>query len=136
LGDPASILIVDDNEVVRQGLSSTLRARGLRPTAAADLNQAIMAMGLSRPDLIVLDHRLPEFDGLTLLEHVRSRPGLAGLPVLLFSGYVTDAVRRRAMELAAAEIIDKGATDWGVVADRVHHHLAASRATTGSGSAG
>lgn len=129
-----TVLIVDDNEVVRQGLSSVLRARGLQPVQASDLNEAIMSLGLARPDLIVLDNRLPDFDGITLLEHIRSRPRLAEVPVVLFSGYVTDTVRQRAADLGVVDTIDKGSVDWAAVADRVQEHLAVRPAENGSGS--
>ena len=127
-----TVMIVDDNEVVRHGLSSVLRARGVEPVQAASLNEAIMSLGLARPDLIVLDNRLPDLDGMTLLEHIRSRPRLADIPVVLFSGYVTDAVRQRAEALGVVETIDKGSVDWAVVGDRVLRHLARRPADAGS----
>ena len=68
------VVLVDDHALCRNGLSDLLRHRaGMEVVAAlCDPEQVIMVLREQRPDLLVLDLRMPAIDGLSLLRRIRS----------------------------------------------------------------
>ena len=68
------IVLVDDHSLCRTGLSDLLRQRGGMEVIAAlgDPDQVIPVLREQRPDLVVLDLRMPATDGLTLLQRIRA----------------------------------------------------------------
>ena len=99
-------MVVDDHEVVRDGLVEFLANGEIEVVATAgDALQAIKLIGTVRPDAVLLDVRLGEFDGLWALEKIRtSQPDL---PVLLFSNYDNPTYIARAIALGAFDYLLK-----------------------------
>jgi CheY-like chemotaxis protein len=84
--NPASVLLVDDNDAVRATTALYLRDGGLAVIEAADAAAALRLLGTHRVNAMITDIVMPgEMDGMALAEAARAaRPGL---PVLLVSGY-------------------------------------------------
>ncbi len=83
------VLIVDDEEDIREGLSSVLRARGYDTIAAVNGNEAlemIRRRGL-QPSLVVLDLRMPVLDGVGFLEAQAEDPWLSEVPVVVLTAH-------------------------------------------------
>ena len=71
--DPLRVVLVDDHALCRSGLSDLLHHRGITVAAAlGDPNQVSAALREHKPDLLVLDLRMPSTDGLTLLRRLRA----------------------------------------------------------------
>jgi two-component system nitrate/nitrite response regulator NarL len=68
------VVLVDDHSLCRTGLTDLLRQRGGMDVVAAlsDPDQVVAVLRESRPDLVVLDLRMPQVDGLTLLQRLRA----------------------------------------------------------------
>ncbi|MEV5505804.1 response regulator transcription factor [Streptomyces orinoci] len=102
---PLRVLVVDDNPVVRAGLSALLSGgAGLTVVAeAADGHQAVLAARRHRPDVTLLDVRMPRADGLSVL------PALAELTAVLMLTYSeeTETVHR-ALRLGAGGYLVHG----------------------------
>jgi two-component system response regulator FixJ len=106
---PDVILLVDDDAAVRNALKFSLEMEGfsvrLYPTPEALLAESdLPAVGC-----LVIDYRMPEIDGLELVERLRNR-GVA-LPVLLISGRVTRSLRDRASGLGIRDVLEKPLSD-------------------------
>jgi two-component system OmpR family response regulator len=71
-GSPVRVLVVDDEPSLAELLSSVLRYEGWEIQTAADGTSAVRAAREFRPDAIVLDIMLPDFDGLEVLRRVRA----------------------------------------------------------------
>jgi DNA-binding response OmpR family regulator len=84
------ILFADDDPGMRALVVINLEAEGFRVTTAEDGCSALDEIERSRPDLIVLDVMMPGRDGLDVLREVRTRPDLAGIPVVLLTARATD----------------------------------------------
>src|SRR5688500_2029521 len=67
----ATVLVVDDEPAIVKVLSTALRARGYRATAAGTGQDALDAIALDPPDVVLLDLGLPDFDGLEVLNQLR-----------------------------------------------------------------
>ena len=104
-GPPLRVLVADDNPVVRAGLAALLDAHpDIRVTARASNGaEALTAATRHRPDVILLDVRMPGTDGLTAL------PSLAGLaPVMMLTYSREPEVVARALRLGAAGYLVHG----------------------------
>jgi CheY-like chemotaxis protein len=121
------VLVVDDTEGIRLGLSMLLKAHGFEALTAAGGAEALDLIERTRPDLILLDLSMPEVDGLMVLEQLREWPDCANVPVLVYSAVADEAMKRQARKLGAAEYLEKGNTQWEDLAERILWHLANRR---------
>ncbi len=80
----ATILLVDDDEAMRYTLARVLRRAGYNIVEAANGNAAIQR-AQDHPDLIVLDVRLPDIDGIEVCRRLRADPTTASIPILQVS---------------------------------------------------
>ncbi len=83
-----SVLIVEDNEVTREGLATILRRHGYSTREAANVGQAVEALRADKPDLILLDMLLSGEgdDGWALLDRLRRNPDWRSIPVVIVTG--------------------------------------------------
>jgi len=78
------ILVVDDDPDVRDSLSECLASSGHEVSTAENGQRALEQIGSGlRPDLILLDLRMPLVDGYQVLDRLRASEGLREIPVLL-----------------------------------------------------
>jgi two-component system response regulator MprA len=102
-----TLLLVEDNEVVREGLAVALRRAGYAVALAGNGQEALSALrGGVRPDLILLDMLVPVVDGWRFLEQRRREPALAAVPVVIMTG-VGVASAEWAAGLGAAGLLRK-----------------------------
>ena len=95
--DPALVLVVDDDDSTREMLTMALLDEGYRVEAAFDGDAALARIDARRPDLVLMDVRMPGLSGEELLQLLRERH--PGLPVVLTSAdprLVHDATARGA----------------------------------------
>lgn len=99
---PASILVVDDTEANRYALARILKAAGFRVTEAAGGNEALQRVATLRPDLVVLDVRMPDMPGWDVCHRIKSNPATALIPVLHVSAsFVTEQDRAHGLNHGA-----------------------------------
>jgi DNA-binding response OmpR family regulator len=99
------ILVVDDESDVRELLSKFLTRRGYEVNTASDGMAAIEAIRDSRPDIVLLDIRLPKIDGLSVLQRLRDES--ENVAIITMSGVADEETARRSLELGAADFITK-----------------------------
>lgn len=102
------LLIADDHEVVRTGILSLVRGTEIEVVAqAASGNAAVALVPQVQPDVVMLDVRMPDGDGLAALARLKQdRPEL---PVLILSTYDNPTYVARAVALGASGYILKSA---------------------------
>jgi DNA-binding NtrC family response regulator len=99
------ILIVDDDRAFRLSTAALLRADGYEVDGVADGAAAAEALRATRPDLVVLDLRMPGVDGLGVVEALRMWG--ERVPILMISGFGTVDAAVRAMHLGADDFLTK-----------------------------
>lgn len=99
------ILVVDDEEQIRQSLRGVLSDEGFGVLEAGDGRRAREILCTESPDLVILDVWLPEIDGITLLEEIKSTH--PSLPVIIICGHANIEAAVRATRLGAADFIEK-----------------------------
>jgi chemotaxis protein histidine kinase CheA/ActR/RegA family two-component response regulator len=105
------VLVVDDSMSVRRAVASLLEDQGYDVAQARDGLEAAKAIELARPDALLTDLEMPNMNGLELTAHVRSRPELAGLPVIMITSRSLDKHRRQAMAVGVSVYLTKPYTD-------------------------
>src|SRR5580698_7673752 len=101
----ARILIVDDQDMMRDSLAGTLAREGHEVVAANDGPAAITRLGATRFDLLITDLKMPRMTGTELLAEARRlRPEM---PVVLMTAFATVATAVEAMKLGAYDYIQK-----------------------------
>ncbi|MEN3611858.1 response regulator [Plantactinospora sp. ZYX-F-223] len=91
---PDLILVVDDDEDIVRFVSFNLRLHGFEVAQASDGQEALEVIERRRPDLAVVDLRMPRIDGLELTRRLRANPMTSALPVIMLTakGLTVDKV--------------------------------------------
>jgi DNA-binding NtrC family response regulator len=100
-----SVLVVDDELLIRKSLTKVLRARGYRVEAASTGAEGLEKIDEQRPQVMILDMRLPDTDGLSVLKRAREVDPLLQVIVITAFGDVQSAVD--AMKLGACDFLRK-----------------------------
>lgn len=101
------LLIADDHEVVRSGLKSLVADTDIEVVAeAVSGNEALRLAIKFKPQVILLDIRMPDGDGLSTLEAIKQK--LPKTPVLMLSTYDSPTYAARALALGASGYLRKG----------------------------
>jgi DNA-binding response OmpR family regulator len=101
------ILIVDDDKDLVQGLSLRLKASGYNVIPAYDASSGIGAAQKQKPDVIILDIKLPAGSGFNVIERLKSLMHLAGIPVIVVTGIDPHTNRERALKAGAVAFFEK-----------------------------
>ena len=90
MSEARRVLVVDDDLEIVQAACLRLRAAGFEAWEATDGEAALAAAVERRPDLILLDVRMPHKDGLAVLSELKHRPDTSQIPVVMLSASVVD----------------------------------------------
>lgn len=104
---PKKILIADDEPEIARMLGMRLKANGYEVVVALDGIQAVTLAHREKPDLIILDIKMPAQDGYTVFENLKTSRDTAMIPVMFISALPPDEVEKRVRESGAADFIPK-----------------------------
>ena len=116
------ILSVDDEQDVTDLVRFHLMRAGCEVQTAATGREAIVSVGLRRPDLILLDLMLPDIDGFGVCEILRRDPGTAMIPIIILTAWATNDARNIGLDLGALDYLTKPFSTKELV-ERVKHLL-------------
>ena len=109
-GKPARgpmVLVVDDDEQVREVVRVNLEMEGYAVREAANAEEGLSALEEDAPDLILLDVMMPQVDGWEMLRRVQERHGIGSIPVVMFSGKLDEGASAEAAERGAQGFVGK-----------------------------
>ncbi|MHB8471207.1 MAG: response regulator [Gaiellaceae bacterium] len=101
------VLLVDDDEQVRELVRINLEFEGYQVREAAGAEEGMAAIEEARPDLILLDVMMPHVDGWEMLRRVQERHGAGSIPVVMFSGQVDERAQAQAASRGAQAFVGK-----------------------------
>jgi DNA-binding NarL/FixJ family response regulator len=101
------VLVVDDEPVLLGLVAGALAAAGHRVRTAADGHEALVAIGVARPDVLVLDVVMPVLDGWGVLEALAEDPSTVELPVVMMTALAREEDVIRAHLTGAVEYLTK-----------------------------
>lgn len=106
-----TILVIDDDEAVRQTLLDILELNGYETLSASNGQAGFELAQARKPSLIITDISMPGLGGLELLTRLRTDLELRDIPVIVISAKTDRAATRRGMDLGAADYITKPFTE-------------------------
>jgi excisionase family DNA binding protein len=101
------ILIVDDDERLREFIRVNLEMEGYAVREAASADEGLQVLDEQPPDLILLDVMMPQVDGWEMLRQVQEHTGVGAIPVIMFSGKVDERAADEARSRGASGFIGK-----------------------------
>lgn len=101
----AKILVIDDDARDRELLAAVLEERGYEVLLAENGGTGLMLCHRQDPDAVVLDLRMPDIDGRSVLQQLRTLH--PSLPVVVFSGHGTEKVEQEVLNHGATAFIQK-----------------------------
>lgn len=113
------VLVVDDDEVYREVLAETLREAGMRVLASGDGATALASVQRSRPDVILLDYKMPGIDGVATLRELKANPYTRDIPVVMLTGVSARDVVAESVKAGAKGYVVKP-SDRKTILAKVH----------------
>ncbi|MFG0260253.1 MAG: response regulator transcription factor [Phycisphaerales bacterium JB041] len=120
-----NVLIIDDEWTIQQALHARLKANAFNVSMAGDGPSGLIAAAEHRPDVILLDLRMPDMDGFEVLRRLRASPGTASIPVIMLTANIQDVVKQQARRAGAADFLTKP-YEASVVMDTINAVTAAA----------
>jgi PAS domain S-box-containing protein len=123
-GTRSHVLVVDDEADIVGWLKHLLSHSGYRVSEAYDGIQALEAVAVEKPDLILLDMKMPRMDGRTTLRRLRAEEEYRDIPVIVLSANAVtdDGERRHLVDLGVKEFMSKPVTVEQLTAE-IRKHL-------------
>src|SRR5207248_3340343 len=101
------ILIIDDEDWLREMVQMALAQRGYGVLQAANGSAGVQLAQKELPDLILCDVNMDQMDGYGTLSALRNQPSTASIPFILMTGLADNAGMRHGMELGADDYLPK-----------------------------
>lgn len=101
------LLLIDDEPALLRALSVRLSSAGHEVAIASSGEMGLLMAGQRRPDLILLDVRMPGMDGFEVCRQLKTHIGLSMVPVLFMSANVMDSVRVTAQQVGGIDVLAK-----------------------------
>ena len=118
-GDPARILVVEDEESLAETVRYNLEREGYRVSVAPDGRRALERFGTEAPALVILDLMLPEISGLDVCRQIRQ---VSQVPIVMLTAKDSEADKVTGLELGADDYVTKPFSVRELVS-RVRAHL-------------
>ena len=104
---PMRILIVDDEEEVRASMREYLESNGFAIVEAADGEEALAKAFTEKPDLLLLDLRLPKVDGYQVCQTLKGNPITSVIPIIMVTALNATPQKVKGIEYGADDYIEK-----------------------------
>ena len=101
------ILIVDDDPTILRLIATRLKANGYDVVMASDAVFAVRKAHEEKPDLIILDIKMPAGGGMSVIENLKMTANTMLIPIICITAEATPEVKRKAMELGADDFLAK-----------------------------
>jgi len=119
-----NLLMVEDDAAIAHMYRLKLVDEGFRVRVATDGPSGLAAALRRPPDMLLLDIRLPGFDGFELLTRLRRAPAGAAVPVIVLSSDSEQDVARQGQGLGVALHLVKSETTPSILVSAIRRHLA------------
>jgi DNA-binding response OmpR family regulator len=102
-----NILLIEDTPDMLKVIQSNLSVRGYQVITASKGEEGLILARTQRPDLIILDIRLPDITGWSILQTLKSDPKLKEIPVFVMTASELAGDEKKALNLGAAYYLSK-----------------------------
>lgn len=119
---PGNLLVIDDDENIRDMLSRTATPLGWKVAEAIDGKDGLEQISRQQPDLILLDLMMPELDGFKVITALQEKPEWKKIPVIVITGKDLTIKEREQLNGYVEKVIEKNQYDF----DKIFEELSAS----------
>jgi DNA-binding response OmpR family regulator len=109
----ASVLVIDDEEIITRVIGATLENAGYAVFKAGDGPSGLIEFEKQKPDLVLLDIRMPGLDGFEVLKRIRET---SGVPVVMITTVTDVKALAECLALGADDYIEKPFLTWELIA--------------------
>jgi len=118
-GSGLRVLLVEDDEFLRDICKRKLEIEGFKVSTAVDGNEALKKVEVENPQLILLDVILPGLDGFEILKTVKSNPARSKIPVIMLTNLGQTGEVEKGLSLGADEYIVKAHFTIGEIIEKI-----------------
>lgn len=122
-GNRPLVLIVEDEPAIAVLFKTLLHMEGFEPTVATSTKAAIAFLEKSKPHVVVLDVMMPGESGLRVCRHIRKRPELREIPVIIVSARTQESDVEAGYQAGADAYLEKPISNRQLI-DAVRQHVA------------
>src|SRR3990167_2985905 len=119
------VLVVDDEESIREIYRRELQTRGYQVSSASDGEEGLLKAGEDAPDIVLLDIMLPKMSGIDVLKALKENQLTKNIPVLLLTNLGEETIIKEGFELGADGYLLKVSYTPAQVVDEVSKFLSA-----------
>lgn len=101
----ALVMVVDDEQIVRDGIARILSREGYEVKLAASGEEALALLETIRPDAILLDFKMPGLDGVEVSKRIRASEKINTIPIIMITGFPEE--KEIAVLAGADDFLDK-----------------------------
>jgi DNA-binding response OmpR family regulator len=116
------LMVIDDNEQMRNMLARRLTRRGFTVATASDAMEGLQTVLREPVELVLLDHMMPGIDGLEALKLLRHKYSATALPVIMVTARRDADNMADALELGANDYVTKP-VDFEALLEQIEYHL-------------
>ncbi len=116
---PKKLLIVEDDQFLRELICKKIKEQGYEVTEASDGEQGIKQIKEIKPDLVLLDLMLPGMDGFNVLEQAKKDPETSSIPIIILSNLGQKEDIDKGMSLGAEDFLVKAHFTPGDIIEKV-----------------
>ncbi|MGH8458378.1 MAG: response regulator, partial [Nevskiales bacterium] len=103
----ARVLVVDDSAAARQVYGDILHSMSFAPWAVASAKEALLALEQERFDVVLMDWKMPEMDGIEATRRIRTLPECSRLPIILMTAHGREDLVEAAVAAGATHYLEK-----------------------------
>ena len=118
-----NVLIAEDEDLLQKAFRAKFEGAGYAVTVVGDGEAALYSIRTARPDILLLDIRMPKKDGFQVLTEMKQDPELATIPVFILSNLSQDPDVETGLKLGAVDYIIKSDFSITDVVRKVGEHL-------------
>jgi len=107
MGESVKIVAVDDERVILDNIESLLQSSGFQVVKVTTATTVLDTVRNERPNLVLLDIRMPDGDGLELCKAIREDPKNEGMPIVMLTGLDEESTIVKALEYGADDYLNK-----------------------------
>ncbi len=119
---PATILVVDDDELMQKSFKTVLAAENYKLMFASSGIEALNLLRKRRPDLILMDVMMPDMDGIETIRRIKSVEQLFTIPIIMVTGNSEKNVVTECLRVGAADFVVKP-LKREIILDKIHKFL-------------
>lgn len=123
------LLLIEDDPVVRRMYERAFSMEGFDTRTASDGTIVFESILLNRPDVILMDVMMPNFNGLETLEELKSERKTQSIPVIMLSAYDDPKIIEKALSLGAARYLVKNNVEPSEISEIVRQIVDQPEAT-------